>query len=263
MSVRGAVGSRPAHPGRVIPSLLGVALALCSQGCGTCAPLSALPVEGGSAIQRELAHEALIRFEGWIGGEAICVPRVRFTTMKHGGRYNPVNRNIHLNVEVSEIYTLKDLTHELCHAADLQLGLHRDYVDVFDEGGERNQRELFAQDCSVGRTELQIATQLPCGLDSPRAEWLLDSVYDAEALELFGWELEASAKMPSTRSLLGHSMEGGTILNLRSDGHDLYFDRSSGATLPDAFYRLDAVEPSEPHYLHGMERFRKGRDPVS
>ncbi len=152
-------------------------------GCGCEVPIA----EGGDHDQRRVIQDAIDRFFHATGDAKICVDRaiiVDHLKRRSSGVYKPATRNVKVR-EQSRYDPWVVATHELCHAAHVQLDIEIDpELWVFDPpapsiSNSDEPREAWAWTCEAGALSIQLATEETCDGDFGATE-----VYDHIA-ELF------------------------------------------------------------------------------
>jgi hypothetical protein len=192
-----------AAPGLTPPLLVGWTLLGMWTGCKPLAPLSEVPLLGGSQEQRALVSEQLAAFEGWSGPERVQLRSIRFVEQEgsHLGRYHLRQKRIELAPHLTGDTLAVTLRHELCHALERQEDLvstlpqfqnlaedlELEGIDLIRDGkldsGVLEQSEVMALLCEEGPASTLLA-QLSCPTDSPGLEvvgrWFAEQVWLGE-----------------------------------------------------------------------------------
>jgi len=174
-------------------------------GCATRHDLGEVPVEGGTASQRDAVLQELDVFAEWIGPGRIELSRIEVTsTASHlddasGFYYGPTAR-IQVSADLSPSEIRETLRHELCHAVDFQGNLLDGPQPVFDtlatsiDGDEdhalhdavvgRSNRTMRAELLAYVCQQAPLGTALlakPCPDESSEysevAEWINDHIW--------------------------------------------------------------------------------------
>jgi hypothetical protein len=226
------------------PTQATVAAALLT-GCECTFP----PIEGGSETSRANITLALEDFFAGTEEGGVCIPVVQVGAVV-GGRAGGYNRVTHaIRIEEQAMDPDRDLaeqtitTHELCHAANRQLGLEVDQgatwffeTDSYEDA--QIPAEAFAYTCQLGPEAIQLIGEA-CPDDTAGAEafpFILEQVFtrpmpDVVTLDL-SWEPVASTTVPGAEAF-GFSMSGTVDDNVRIallDGSSIrYVSLSTGA----------------------------------
>lgn len=173
-----------------------------------CTMCDSLDVVADNEDREAAIWRALDSFAGWTD-DAVCISRVEVVPHgtyrgKQSGMYLHARRRIVVDDELAIDATEALMHHELCHAADDQLGLRRGirprwpqvpaYVGLENASPDRLEAEQLATTCALGPTAVawaEVATR-HCDAD---ANSLVSLLLD---------ELYVSASLPVALSVTGH-----------------------------------------------------------
>jgi len=178
---------------------------LLAGGCGPTYDLASVPIEGGTAAEREQVREVMLSFDAWTGGDRVRLRSVEIAPQEAqvAGAYYPGRKRIVLRPGLSADFLAESVRHELCHALDHQEGtpsadqgfeaLHDAYLaldvpshEAGSKSAKRRAMEGFALFCEQGPWENALSVE-PCdGLPSAaqrRASWVRDTVWTGIDLE--------------------------------------------------------------------------------
>ncbi len=179
------------------PVVIGVWIAgVWAVGCG-CPRFDEMVVSDpgglGRAVDRQTVHRAIADFERWTGEVGVCVPAVEFVEEIDGGRFSGRYRGPRNAIEQLPDAGYSITIHELCHAADHQLGwISNDRPELFPVGHVdpvgyptrySQEHESLARICQFGPQglDLQRLVEDRCGLSlkHPGQDLVLNQIYGA------------------------------------------------------------------------------------
>lgn len=230
---------------RFLRGFLGLAAA-CSDPPPALWNLPDVPIEGGTAEEREAVHAELLEIDRWLGPGRLRlhVVRIEAVAPPYGGKYVG-DGVVLLDDDLEGTLEIRTVTrHEVCHAlddAEDQSGPPMGVLDQIAESLETSEAirdlsasgwraEAFAQTCEITPfvTHL-LATR--CPEDDPRiaeiASWLLDRVWT---------ESEPPSEAPLATPVVFQPPESGTI-----PGHP-WNDGSVRATTDPALVQVTLVD---------------------
>lgn len=229
---------------------------LLAAGCAGRVELPDVPIEGGTAEQRELVRHALLQFDEQAGPGRVVLRSVHIYDIDDediGGQY--IASRVRLDEALGDGELMESTFHELCHALDLQHELLRGSNSVIDEltdgmktydpeldkGSARH--ETFARFCALGPLAAIALAEDRWGALSERYDWydrrlrtdlgawLLDEVWQGRIeLDTYTWTSGDSVR---ATFYSGSSKLSGTadprVVHVQTDDEATHADLYTGA----------------------------------